>query len=75
MSDTGIPLALAVLTRAAFIVTKKQKFFQEKFLPFIAPLSLVALLFVTLIIFAAQGENVRPLPRSPSLPGLTKMDR
>lgn len=54
----GIPLALALVTRGFFIVIKKQKFFQDKFLPAIGPLSLIALLFTTLIIFAAQGKNV-----------------
>lgn len=54
----GIPLALALVTRGLFILFKKQEFFQKKFLPAIAPLSLIALLFTTLIIFAAQGKNV-----------------
>jgi ACR3 family arsenite transporter len=55
---SGIPLAAALVTRGAFIVFKAQRFFQEKFLPAIAPLSLIALLFTTLIIFAAQGRQV-----------------
>ncbi|KAL8290541.1 hypothetical protein RQP46_002799 [Phenoliferia psychrophenolica] len=54
----GIPLALALVTRGAFFLFKAQKFYQEKFLPAIAPLSLIALLFTTLIIFAAQGRHV-----------------
>ncbi|KAK4702139.1 arsenite transporter, partial [Phenoliferia sp. Uapishka_3] len=54
----GIPLAAALVTRGAFILFKAQLFFQEKFLPTIAPLSLIALLFTTLIIFAAQGRQV-----------------
>jgi ACR3 family arsenite transporter len=58
-SPTGIPLAAALVTRGFFIAIRKKKFFQEKFLPAIGPLSLIALLFTTLIIFAAQGKQVR----------------
>ncbi|KAM0746986.1 arsenical-resistance protein [Meredithblackwellia eburnea MCA 4105] len=54
----GIPLAAALLTRGSFIVFKKEKFYQDKFLPAIAPLSLVSLIFTTMIIFAAQGRQV-----------------
>ncbi|KAI5474324.1 bile acid:sodium symporter [Pseudohyphozyma bogoriensis] len=54
----GIPLGLALLTRGAFILFKAQTFYHRKFLPTIAPLSLIALLFTTLIIFAAQGRHV-----------------
>lgn len=54
----GIPLALALLTRGFFILIKAQKFYQTKFLPAIAPLSLIALIFTTIIIFAGQGKQV-----------------
>lgn len=54
----GIPLALALATRAAFLVCRAQHFYHTKFLPAIAPLSLVALLFTTILIFAAQGRHV-----------------
>lgn len=57
-SLVGIPLALALVTRGFFILIRKQTFFQERFLPAIGPLSLIALLFTTLIIFAAQGKQV-----------------
>ena len=47
-----------MVTRGFFIVIRAQNFFERKFLPAIAPLSLIALLFTTLIIFAAQGHHV-----------------
>jgi hypothetical protein len=59
LNNPGIPLAAALVTRGLFILCKAQRFFQTKFLPAIAPLSLIALLFTTLIIFAAQGKQVR----------------
>lgn len=55
----GIPLAAAIATRFVFIVVlRKERFFTDRFLPFIGPLSLIGLLFTTLIIFAAQGAEV-----------------
>jgi ACR3 family arsenite transporter len=55
----GIPLGAAILTRFIFIFVLKQKnFFNKVFLPLIGPLSLIGLLFTTLIIFAAQGNKV-----------------
>ncbi|BGP18036.1 hypothetical protein JCM10213_008429 [Rhodosporidiobolus nylandii] len=54
----GIPLAAALFTRGFFTSIRAQKFYKDRFLPFIAPLSLIALLFTTLIIFAAQGKQV-----------------
>ncbi|KAK4051010.1 arsenicals resistance [Microbotryomycetes sp. JL201] len=54
----GIPLGAALLTRGLFYAFKKQEFFHKTFLPLIGPLSLISLLFTTLIIFAAQGKQV-----------------
>ncbi|GAA5873728.1 hypothetical protein JCM3774_000151 [Rhodotorula dairenensis] len=54
----GIPFAAALVTRGFFIAIRARTFFERKFLPAIAPLSLIALLFTTLIIFAAQGHHV-----------------
>lgn len=57
----GIPLAAAIMTRVLFIwVLKKKEFFNRVVLPCIGPLSLIGLLFTTLIIFAAQGNQVGP---------------
>ncbi|KAM0790073.1 hypothetical protein ACM66B_005401 [Microbotryomycetes sp. NB124-2] len=54
----GIPLGAALVTRGLFYALKKQEFFHKTFLPIISPLSLISLLFTTLIIFAAQGKQV-----------------
>jgi ACR3 family arsenite transporter len=55
----GIPLAAAIVTRFIFLVVlRKERFFTKRFLPVIGPLSLIGLLFTTLIIFAAQGKQV-----------------
>ncbi|KAK4050341.1 arsenicals resistance [Microbotryomycetes sp. JL221] len=54
----GIPLGAALATRGLFYLTRQQEFFHKRFLPTIGPLSLISLLFTTLIIFAAQGKQV-----------------
>ena len=54
----GIPLALAMALRGIFTLLRLLKFYQNKFLPAIAPLSLISLLFAIVIIFAGQGKQV-----------------
>ncbi|GAA5860254.1 hypothetical protein JCM1840_002836 [Sporobolomyces johnsonii] len=54
----GIPLGAALVTRGLFILFRAQNFFQNRFLPAIAPLSLISLLFTIIVIFAAQGKQV-----------------
>ncbi|GAA5879152.1 hypothetical protein JCM16303_001318 [Sporobolomyces ruberrimus] len=54
----GIPLAAAMALRGFFMVLRLQNFYQNKFLPAIAPLSLLSLLFAIIIIFAGQGKQV-----------------
>lgn len=43
---------------------RAEDFYNRRFLPAIAPLSLIALLFTTLIIFAAQGKQVSYSPHT-----------
>ncbi|GAA5914821.1 arsenic resistance protein [Sporobolomyces salmoneus] len=54
----GIPLATAMALRGFFMILRLKQFYQNKFLPAIAPLSLLALLFAIIIIFAGQGKQV-----------------
>lgn len=54
----GIPLAAALVLRGVFTLLRLQRFYQDKFLPAIAPLSLIALLFAIIVIFAGQGKQV-----------------
>ncbi|GAA5903423.1 arsenic resistance protein [Sporobolomyces salmoneus] len=54
----GIPLGAAMLLRATFMLLRLKSFYQNKFLPAIAPLSLISLLFAIIIIFAGQGKQV-----------------
>lgn len=54
----GIPLGAAILTRFGLLGLAGEKWYQEKFLKWISPLSLIGLLFTILILFASQGRHV-----------------
>jgi len=54
----GIPLATAVLTRFTLRRLLGEKAYQEKFIRFVAPLSLIGLLYTIIILFASQGAHV-----------------
>jgi arsenical-resistance protein len=53
----GIPLFLSIITRYIFIKINR-KFFENTFLPVIGPTSLLALLFVIVVMFASQGHDI-----------------
>ena len=54
----GIPLAAAVVTRFVLLKILGPKRYQRRFIDWIAPLSLIGLLFTIIILFASQGKNV-----------------
>lgn len=54
----GIPLAAAILTRFSLRKLASPRFYDEVFLKFVAPWSLIGLLFTILILFASQGKQV-----------------
>lgn len=58
----GIPFVLAVTSR--FLIKKfiGEKWFNQKFLPFVSPITLIALLFTIVIMFSLKGEMIVQLP-------------
>lgn len=54
----GIPLGAAIVTRIALTAIIGRKRYEEKFLKWIGPLSLIGLLFTILVLFASQGRRV-----------------
>ena len=58
----GIPFALAVISRYGIKKIIGDKWFNQKFLPFVSPITLIALLFTIIVMFSLKGEMIVDLP-------------
>ena len=58
----GIPFALAVSSRYAIKKIIGDKWFNQKFIPFVSPITLIALLFTIVVMFSLKGEMIVNLP-------------
>jgi len=58
----GIPFAGGFLTRYVGTRTKGEEWYDDSFVPTIDPLTLVALLFTIVVMFATQGETIVAAP-------------
>lgn len=58
----GVPFTLAVLSRYTIKKFIGDKWFNQQFLPFVSPITLIALLFTIIIMFSLKGKMIVDLP-------------
>ena len=58
----GIPFIAGVITRFTLINIKDKKWYHERFIPKISPITLIALLFTIVVMFSYKGQYIISLP-------------